>query len=112
MSDATAEAPVPVCGRPGDRAISGRTCTLEDSTGCAVRVAAGYAADSAKRLGTSNAGALQAMARKLSRDDTVCLGDAQTELRTWATETLGSRSATTRDKQWARDISEALNLGV
>lgn len=98
------------CGRPGDRAVSGRTCTLHDDIGCAVKVAIGAAAERAAVVGAPNAAALRAMADKLRRDDTVCLSDAQRELATWAAAVRGSPNATRRDREWARDVSEALHL--
>lgn len=99
------------CGRPGDRAISGRACTLHDDLPCAVKVAFGAAAASAARVGAPNAAALREMAGRLRRDDTVCLSDAQRELATWAAAVRGSPNATRRDREWARDVSEALHLG-
>lgn len=106
-----AAVPPSACGRPGDRAISGRTCTIHDDTGCAVKVAVGAAAASAARVGAPNAGALRQMAGRLGRDDTVCLSDVQRELATWAAAVRESPQATRRDREWARDVTEALNLG-
>lgn len=92
------------CGRPGDRAISGRTCTIHDDTGCAVKVGLGYAAGSSKRLGLANAGTLEQMAQQLEHDDTVCLSDATSALRTWVAGTLANPAATRQDRRWAKDI--------
>ncbi len=105
---AGATAGTTACGRPGDRAISGRTCTVQDDTSCAVKVGVAFAAVSAERLGMPVAGQLEALRQRLERDETVCLSAAQAPLRAWVAGTLQNPEATAREKTWARDVSEAL----
>lgn len=79
-------------------------CTIEDHHPCDVKVALGVAAEVAEAAGLASYGKL----REITDRGVVSEAEAETVLRTWATEVQGSEIVTAEQRDWAEVVASEL----